>query len=82
MNKSGKDLANSTGNAAGAIVKAGEDTVKKYLLDSVIPPKASQNHRNRTVHIARPSLDLLYIFYVFGIDIDEDLKSLQFDYIP
>ena len=39
-------------------------------------------HRNRTVHIARPSLDLLYIFYVFGIDIDEDLKSLQFDYIP
>lgn len=51
MNKSGKDLANSTGNAAGAIVKVGEETVKKHLLDSVIPPKASQNHRNRTVHI-------------------------------
>lgn len=51
MNKSGKDLANSTGNAAGAIVKAGEEFVKKQLLDSVIPAKASQNHRNRTVHI-------------------------------
>ncbi len=51
MNKSGKDLANSIGNAAGAIVKLGEETIKKQLLDSVIPLKASQNHKNRTVHI-------------------------------
>lgn len=47
----GKELANSVLNAAGKIVKIGEDAEKKNLLDNVIPPFASQNHRTRTVHI-------------------------------
>ena len=51
MMTGGKDLANSTGNAAGAIVKAGEDAVKARLLESVVPAEAVRNHKGRTVHI-------------------------------
>ena len=39
-------------------------------------------HRDRKLRIARPTLDLLYIFYIFGINIDEDMNSLQYDFMP
>lgn len=51
MKIAGKELANSVLNAAGKIVKLGEDAQKKNLLDNIIPAYASKNHRTRTVHI-------------------------------
>lgn len=51
MKITGKELANSVLNAAGKIVKLGEDAQKKNLLDNIVPSYASKNHRTRTVHI-------------------------------
>ena len=46
-----KDLANCLSNASQYIVKAGEDSIKKQLINEIIPLKAAKNHKNRTVHI-------------------------------
>ncbi len=45
------ELANRKTNASSEIVKAGENFKKNYILDTVIPPKYSKNHCNRTCYI-------------------------------
>ena len=46
-----RDLANSTANASGTVVKTGENLLKQQLLDSIIPAEFSHNHCTRKVHI-------------------------------
>ncbi len=51
MTKLKKELANSMENAAGVIVKKGEEVEKHHLLENVINPKFAKNHLQKRVHI-------------------------------
>lgn len=46
-----RELANSSMNAAGKIVKAGEDFEKKRILDKVVPELYSKAHQERRCHM-------------------------------
>lgn len=46
-----RDLANSSMNASGKVVKAGEDFEKNRILSEVVPEKYAQYHNNRLCHM-------------------------------